>query len=108
MSPRIITGLGVGVVLTLTVIAVISPPQSEEAIQCMDAEMREKVRALMIKALDEAFVHRVDHLFEIWMRDATDQPRRATNGTRAAVRAYVNARTFAERQWNPPPCESPR
>jgi hypothetical protein len=70
---------------------------------CMDADTRERVRKLMIEALDESLKSKIEDLFAVWLRDATDQPRRAQTGMNSALRAYVGARAAAMR-FNPPEC----
>jgi hypothetical protein len=70
---------------------------------CMDSDTRERVRALMIEALDNSLRQKVEELFASWLRDATDQPRRAQRGMDAALRAYVGARAAAMK-FDPPEC----
>jgi len=43
------------------------------------------------QALDEAYKSRIHHLFEVWMKDETGQPERASVGVRQARRAYIHA-----------------
>ncbi len=74
-------------------------------ITCMpDEESREVVRAIMQEALAEALREHIKHSFEVWMRDAREQPQRAANGIRQGIRAYVSSRTFVQ-TWNPPNCQ---
>ena len=70
---------------------------------CMDNETRERVRKLMLEALDEAFKEKIKDLYDVWLRDATGQPARAAKGAEAALRAYQHARNSAM-QFNPPEC----
>jgi len=70
---------------------------------CMDDETRERVRKLMLEALDTAFRERIEKLYEVWLSDATDQPRRAAKGADAAMRAYYHARGAAMK-FSPPEC----
>jgi hypothetical protein len=70
---------------------------------CMDADTRERVRKLMIEALDNSLRTKVEDLFAVWLRDSTDQPRRAQTGMNSALRAYVGARDAAMK-FNPPEC----
>ena len=56
--------------------------------------------ALDKEALDEAYKSRVLHLFEVWMKDETGQPGRATVGVRQARRAYIEAMTKVEEREN--------
>src|SRR5262245_35247855 len=73
--------------------------------ECVDETTREKVRALMLDALDEALKEHVKRLYEVLMKDATDrtQPARAANGTRQGIRAYLQGRSGAL-NWNPRSC----
>lgn len=71
---------------------------------CMDAETREKARTLMLAGTEEAFKEHTRHMFEIWMKDQSDQPRRAITGMRQGIVAYVNTRKAAMR-FNPPLCK---
>jgi hypothetical protein len=70
---------------------------------CMDADTRERVRRLMFEALDNSLRGKIESLFAVWLRDATDQPRRAQTGMNSALRAYVGARAAAMR-FDPPEC----
>lgn len=70
---------------------------------CMDDESRERVRRLMYEALDEALKEKIKDLFDVWLRDATGQPARASKGMDNALRAYVAARASAAK-FNPPEC----
>jgi hypothetical protein len=70
---------------------------------CMDSDTRERVRKIMIEALDNSLRTKVEDLFAVWLRDATDQPRRAQTGMNTALRAYVGARAAAMK-FDPPEC----
>jgi hypothetical protein len=70
---------------------------------CMDADTRERVRKLMIEALDNSLREKIESLFAVWLRDSTDQPRRAQTGMNSALRAYVGARAAAMK-FDPPEC----
>jgi hypothetical protein len=71
---------------------------------CIDPENRERVRAIMLEALDEALKEHTKRLFDVWQKDPnSNQPRRAINGMQATIRAHVNSRTAAL-NWNPPSC----
>ena len=70
---------------------------------CMDGDTRERVRKLMIEALDDGLKQKIEDLFAVWLRDTTGQPARASNGMRTALRAYVDARASAMK-FNPPEC----
>ena len=51
--------------------------------------MTKHMLALQRKALDEAYVENLKHLFSVWMKDSTDQPQRAINGAKKARDAYL-------------------
>lgn len=70
---------------------------------CMDDESRERVRKLMLEALDESLKQKIQDLFAVWLRDATGQPARASKGLDSALRAYMHAFNSAE-AFNPPVC----
>lgn len=65
----------------------------------LDIEGERKINTLLQTALDEALHDQIKHLFDIWLKDETDQPRRAGVGARAAVKAYRDAmRALKERE----------
>lgn len=70
---------------------------------CLGAEEREYLRDLTLKGIDEAYQDHIIHLFEIWMKDHHEQPKRAINGTQIAISAHVRARNNAL-NWSPPEC----
>ena len=75
-----------------------------QAILCMpDEATREKVRQVMMEALDDGIKTHIARTFSVWMASDVDQPRRAANGVRNGLRAYVGARRFVL-TWNPPTC----
>lgn len=69
----------------------------------VDNEMKEKVRALMLAAIDEAFRNHVEHTYEVWMKDDQGQPGRAATGVRNGLIAYLRAYRAAK-EWNPRMC----
>ncbi|HEY7415727.1 MAG TPA: hypothetical protein VH593_11085 [Ktedonobacteraceae bacterium] len=54
------------------------------------------------EALDEAYKDRLVHVFAVWMKDDTDQPRRAINGARQARHAYIEVITEIEKREKKP------
>jgi hypothetical protein len=50
------------------------------------------------EALDEAYKSRVHRLFEIWLSDSHDQPRRALVGIANARTAYTEAMTEVQKR----------
>ena len=71
--------------------------------QCIDDENRVHIRAATLEAIDVAYRDQVQHLFEVWMRDAKDQPDRAKTGVQNAIQAVLRARKDAL-AWMPPQC----
>jgi len=76
---------------------------SAQTIQCTDAATREKIKTIMMDALDEALKNHIIHMFEVWMKDDRGQPERARNGTIAGINAYVKA-GHGVANWAPPDC----
>ena len=70
---------------------------------CMDESTRERMRAVMLEALDDALKDHVKHVFEVWLKDDRGQPERARTGVRNGVRAWLGAHRSAL-DWMPPPC----
>jgi hypothetical protein len=109
--------LGERVVLTLIIVLVLlfglalfgylsggwDVADAKVQVTCMDPTEREKIRDIMLKAIDRGLEDQIAHLFETWMKDPSDQPQRAQVGSNNAVNAHVRARTAAL-TWNPPPC----
>lgn len=78
-----------------------SQPTAEE--QCQNDWEREHLRQLALDAIDDAFKKHVGQLFEIWVKDPSDQPRRATGGMAINISAYKRARANTIK-WDPPRC----
>jgi hypothetical protein len=68
-----------------------------------DAE-RERTRAIIISGIDEGLKEHVKHMFEVWMKDDSEQPKRAVTGMHIGRRAHRHAMAQAL-GWNPPTCE---
>ena len=50
----------------------------------------------MIEALDQGLQpHK--KMYEVWIKDDTDQPQRAINGMKSGIRAYIRSRAAALR-----------
>jgi hypothetical protein len=49
------------------------------------------IGSLLHEALDTALKNYVVQEFDMWMRDATEQPQRAAAGTKKAIAAYREA-----------------
>jgi hypothetical protein len=71
--------------------------------QCVSVEERERIRTAVIEGIDEALKAHVVKLFDVWMKDTSNQPARAVEGMEVGISAHVRARTNAL-NWNPPPC----
>jgi hypothetical protein len=98
--------LAVGGILLVGLILFAALPSqgAEQPAPCIDPEMREQVRGLMLAGIDEALRRHTRRMFDVWMKDPADQPRRAVAGLNTAVSAYVRSRASAQR-WSPPACE---
>src|SRR4029077_2659492 len=71
---------------------------------CVSKEDRERVRGIMLDALDQGLKEQTVHMYEIWLKDNTEQPSRAITGMQNAITAYIRSRAAALR-WNPPACK---
>jgi hypothetical protein len=91
-------------VLMLAVLWLIGAHSASPDVPCMDEQTREKIRALMLAGTEDAFKDHTKHMFEIWMKDQSDQPARAITGMKVAIHAFVNTRNAALR-FNPPVCK---
>src|SRR5262245_52181155 len=70
---------------------------------CMDEETRERLKSVMMEALDSSLKSHIEHVFEVWLRDSRAQPDRARTGVQQGIKAYLQARRGVE-HWAPPPC----
>ena len=70
---------------------------------CMEEQVREQVRAVMLEALDDALKEHIKHVFEVWLKDERGQPGRARTGVSQGIKAYLGARKGAL-DWAPPVC----
>lgn len=95
------------VVVLVLALLLVQSDATEPPEPCMDDESRERVRGLIIDAIDTALKNQVQKVFEIWMKDPADQPRRAKIGMHDGIDAYVRSRAQALR-WNPPTCKGDR
>lgn len=76
---------------------------SAQVIVCTDQATKEKIKGMMLEALDEALRQHIVHMFEIWMKDDRGQPERARNGTVNGINAYIKA-SQGVTAWAPPDC----
>lgn len=73
-------------------------------VACVDDEQeREKIRTIMLAAIDDALKQHIIRMTDTWMRDETDQPQRAINGATRGIKAFIGSRRQALK-WNPPIC----
>jgi hypothetical protein len=70
---------------------------------CVSAEDRERVRAIVLQGIDDGLKQQATHMYEVWLQDNTEQPRRAVSGLQNGITAYIYSRAAALR-WNPRPC----
>jgi hypothetical protein len=77
--------------------------ESKVEVDCMDPVERERIREIVLNGIDKGLEDQIKHLFSTWMKDLSDQPRRALVGTNTAVNAHVRARKNAA-AWDPPNC----
>ena len=96
-----ITGALIAILLLFSTAA-----SAQVKVDCADEETREKIRGLILTGIDHALIAQVVKLFDVWMREIENPPRRAITGADAAVNAYLRARARALK-WNPPLCNQP-
>ena len=79
--------------------------QSTESfhVLCMDEDTRERIRRILLTAIDESLQQKVEDLFRVWLSDPTGQPARARAGVRNAIEAYLQSRNGALK-WTPMQC----
>jgi hypothetical protein len=70
---------------------------------CLSAEEAKLVRQLTLDAIDDSFRRHVSNLFEVWLADTSQNPRRVNAGMDKGISAYQRARAQALR-WRPPTC----
>jgi hypothetical protein len=79
-------------------------PEIDHPDPCMSDEARERVRELVLQGIEVGLQDHIKHVFTLWIKDDTEQPKRAITGMHAGIRAYTWARAAALK-WNPPRCE---
>jgi hypothetical protein len=78
-----------------------APPPSE---LCMDADTRDKTRALMFDGLNNALTHQAEKLFDNLLKDRGHEPDRITRGLEGSLKLYVRSRANLL-AWSPLPCK---
>ena len=86
-------------VWTMRSVAEVTPP----AELCMDDEIQEQIRTIMLAAIDQGLKEHTVHVFQNWLKDPSDQPKRAVAGLRVGVSAYLRSRAAMDK-WDPPRC----
>lgn len=105
MTTTLLVGLALAV--TITTVVMMHPYATAQAPAnlCMDADTRDKTRALMFEGINVALVHHTERLFDNLMKDRGSDPERMTRGMYTALSLYARSRENLLK-WNPPACES--
>src|SRR5215475_6026871 len=64
----------------------------------LDLKWEARILELDRAAIELAYHDQVKHIFEVWMKDSTDQPRRAIIGVRNARLAFISSMDAIERR----------
>lgn len=102
---RVIVALAIAGALAVILILLTHDVQGEAPV-CLTEEERERARNIMIDGFDSALKKHTEHIFDIWMKDTGDQPKRAIIGMRTGVSAHARSRKAAS-AWEPPACPAP-
>ena len=70
---------------------------------CVTDEDRVHIRAQVLAAIDDAFRDNMKSLFTSWLKDAHDQPHRASVGLQNSIAVYQRARNDSLK-WAPVSC----
>ena len=95
----IIAVLSISVLLQRTAAQTTPPPEL-----CMDADTRDKARALMFDGLNNALTHQAEKLFDNLLKDRGHEPDRMTRGLEGSLKLYVRSRANLL-AWSPLPCK---
>lgn len=99
---RIAIGV-ITILLTLALLALLEEREAKSESTCVSAEHSEAIRKLTLEGIDEAFKAHVRLLFDVWMKDHSQQPKRAQVGIANGISAYIRAQADALK-WSPPVC----
>ena len=107
--PPVIVGL---IVLVMLLLVAIINARAEtrkiykpgDRVTCLGPLTRDRLKAMAVEVLDDAFKSHMMDLFKTMMRDPTDQPRRLQDGTNKAIFAYLGVKDLLA-AFNPPACE---
>jgi hypothetical protein len=58
----------------------------------------DRLLALEKEAADNAYRSQIEHLFAVWLKDDTGQPKRAVSGARNARKAYIDVMRAVEKR----------
>jgi hypothetical protein len=97
---------GMTIIATLIILWLVDDAgaQYRLASYCIKDTDRELVRNQAFAGVDKGFTDHVGHLFEIWVRDPHEQPKRAKVGIQSGISADLRAREDIQK-WEPPRCE---
>jgi hypothetical protein len=97
--------LTLGAVMLFVTVAVLYSRSDAEPLTpvCVTDEDRVHIRAQVLLAVDDAFKDNMKNLFTGWLKDAHQQPERASAGLQSSIVAYQRARADALK-WNPKSC----
>ena len=99
-----IIALAIAIVLAYVLISLTDAgSQSQSRPECLDEQTRALVLEKALEGIDLGFRNHVAHLFDIWVKDPAEQPRRAKNGMQGGISAYERARADAL-LWQPRIC----
>jgi len=72
--------------------------QGEPDLRVPPSKYDNHIAELDKQAIEHAYMAQIEHLFSVWMKDATGQPERAVNGARTARKAFIGAMDALEKQ----------
>jgi len=93
----------VWVLLAYGIFWALAAAQPQAAAPCFTDQDRQHVATLTRAAIDTAFQAHVQKLFDVWISDPTEQPRRAMTGMANGLSAYQRAQANAQ-AWKPEIC----
>ena len=90
--------------LILGIYRAITAAQAQPAPACVTQLDRDRIHALTIEAIDQAFMDHVNNLFSVWVKDYAPEPKRAMVGMANGISAYRRAVANAN-GWKPMICK---
>jgi len=91
------------VVAALSPISVLPHATAEGSALCMDPATRERAREIIIDGIEAGLRQHTIHVYDVWLKDPSDQPKRARVGMEIGVNAFNRARNAAL-SWMPRTC----